>query len=589
VTHVDHAWRHRPKALGGTDPIEFTSGGAFTAYRDCVLADPTTLNFWPCDDASGSLRDLVGGVPMGVTTWAGWPHFGQTGPFTALPEQTSVSNGDSTTPVSASLRQQSRFVGPAMPSGTTPFTLQGWICIDDTAFNGSLVACTTLGINVAGAGGVSASRGTGGGVVTLTGFVAAQGVWTHLRVDYDGTTLRLLQDFVLVDSDTQGSVASGGAITFLNAPTGSINWTPFVGRVALWSLHSGLAATCRPAGVDGGSNAPAGYGPIADGAGGTAWTDVATQADLDAHLTDTVDAHDASAISILDTANDFTATDVEAALAELQTADEADEAALASHLADTTDAHDASAISFVPTGTVASTDVQAAIAEVAAEAAGGSAHTIEDEGTALTQRGALNFAGAGVTATDTGTKTLVTIPGGGGGAKLYDYTVAGADKASIDTFVDGSTVANFTGYDVLEVFALVRTDDAAAIAGVSVSVNNDSGSNYNWHQWYLTNVTVSADPHAAADTSWSCFNAHGSGGTANYATPIRLVIPGYAGTTFYKAGEASMMMVDATAANKRLLFLSLGWLNTAAITRLKIAAQGTAKLKIGSRLIVYGR
>jgi hypothetical protein len=42
------------------------------------------------------------------------------------------------------------------------------------------------------------------------------------------------------------------------------------------------------------------------------------------------------------------------------------------HIADTTDAHDASAISFVPAGSISSTDVQAAIEEVAAEATGGS-------------------------------------------------------------------------------------------------------------------------------------------------------------------------------------------------------------------------
>lgn len=41
------------------------------------------------------------------------------------------------------------------------------------------------------------------------------------------------------------------------------------------------------------------------------------------------------------------------------------------HTTDASDAHDASAISFVPTGTVAATDVQAAIAEVASEAGGG--------------------------------------------------------------------------------------------------------------------------------------------------------------------------------------------------------------------------
>jgi hypothetical protein len=86
--------------------------------------------------------------------------------------------------------------------------------------------------------------------------------------------------------------------------------------------------------------------------------------DVSAHLADTTDAHDASAISILDVANDFTATDVEGALAELQADAEA-------HLADASGAHAASAISFSPAGTIAATDVQAAIEEVASEAGGG--------------------------------------------------------------------------------------------------------------------------------------------------------------------------------------------------------------------------
>lgn len=44
----------------------------------------------------------------------------------------------------------------------------------------------------------------------------------------------------------------------------------------------------------------------------------------------------------------------------------------------------------------------------------GGGHTIEDEGTPLTQQTSLNFVGAGVTAADSGGKTVVTIPGGGG-------------------------------------------------------------------------------------------------------------------------------------------------------------------------------
>lgn len=51
---------------------------------------------------------------------------------------------------------------------------------------------------------------------------------------------------------------------------------------------------------------------------GTLATDVQGVADdLDAHVTDTADAHDASAISIADAGGHFTATDVEGALAEL--------------------------------------------------------------------------------------------------------------------------------------------------------------------------------------------------------------------------------------------------------------------------------
>lgn len=49
-------------------------------------------------------------------------------------------------------------------------------------------------------------------------------------------------------------------------------------------------------------------------------------------------------------------------------------------------------------------------------AAGGSGYSVvQDEGTPLTARSTINFVGAGVTATDSGSVTTVTIPGGGGG------------------------------------------------------------------------------------------------------------------------------------------------------------------------------
>lgn len=112
-------------------------------------------------------------------------------------------------------------------------------------------------------------------------------------------------------------------------------------------------------------------------------TDLATQAELDAHVNDSSAAHAASAISIADAAGDFTATDVEGALAELQADAEADDAALAAHLADTVDAHDASAISYLGATGIAATDVEGALDELAAEKLNTADHDTTDHSTAL--------------------------------------------------------------------------------------------------------------------------------------------------------------------------------------------------------------
>jgi len=63
-------------------------------------------------------------------------------------------------------------------------------------------------------------------------------------------------------------------------------------------------------------------------------------------------------------AGTIAATDVQAAVTEL-------DGDIQGHITDTAAAHAASAIAFTPVGTIAATDVQAAIAEVAAEAGGG--------------------------------------------------------------------------------------------------------------------------------------------------------------------------------------------------------------------------
>jgi len=86
---------------------------------------------------------------------------------------------------------------------------------------------------------------------------------------------------------------------------------------------------------------------------------------LSDHINDTIDAHDASAISSVASGN-LAATDVQAALNELQTDVDSRAASgdLTAHINDASDAHDASAISSVAAGNLAATDVQAALNEL---------------------------------------------------------------------------------------------------------------------------------------------------------------------------------------------------------------------------------
>jgi hypothetical protein len=185
----------------------------------------------------------------------------------------------------------------------------------------------------------------------------------------------------------------------------------------------------------------AGSGLDADLLDGNSSAFFATATGLSDHLADTSDAHDASAISYLGSTN-LAATEVEAALDELDTEKASTgsvttvQTNLDNHVNDTSDAHDASAISFSPTGTVASTDVQAAIAEVASEAAGFNLTEVEvDLGSSLRTSG--NFVISGLSGLNTGDPVLVRQAVG-------PYTNKGtlADEFEMDTVNVAGKVAS---------------------------------------------------------------------------------------------------------------------------------------------------
>lgn len=71
--------------------------------------------------------------------------------------------------------------------------------------------------------------------------------------------------------------------------------------------------------------------------------------------------------------------------------------------------------------------------------------TVQDEGSGLTQRSTINFTGAGVTASDDGSKTNVNIPGGGGGTTsdplgmIMQHQVSNVSALRVDIGTNGTS------------------------------------------------------------------------------------------------------------------------------------------------------
>jgi hypothetical protein len=203
-------------------------------------------------------------------------------------------------------------------------------------------------------------------------------------------------------------------------------------------------------------------------------TEKANASDLTAHTGDTTDAHDASAISILDSGNNFTATEVEAALAE-----EAD--ARQAHEADTTDAHDASAISIVDSGAYfTATHVEGALQELGAGGGGGGVADLDDltdvdvtttppsDGQSLVFDDGDNLWKPATVSGGSGYRTLVTL-----GSDVANATTSYADVTGLSFAVTNGTTYRFQ--------ALIIYDASATTVGSKWAMNGPATSLLAYH------------------------------------------------------------------------------------------------------------
>lgn len=176
----------------------------------------------------------------------------------------------------------------------------------------------------------------------------------------------------------------------------------------------------------------------------------------------------------------------------------------------------------------------------------------------------------------------VSISGlaGTGLVKLFSSTL-GAPAASIDT----GASAIPTGHGTLIIYIVARGVGAGGANNVLVTVNGDTGSNYDSQVLTANNAAVSASVQTAAARWFPVI--HDDGGTANYPGMTSITIPLYDKTTFFKAGVMQFGVVDATGGNNWSGHYGIGWRSTAAINQVTVTGNAE-NLKAGSTLTIYG-
>lgn len=106
----------------------------------------------------------------------------------------------------------------------------------------------------------------------------------------------------------------------------------------------------------------------------------------------------------------------------------------------------------------------------------GGYNVIEDEGVALTKRTTLDFTGAGVTCTDTGSKTQCTIAGGGGGGgNIHSASgVVSFDGGSRDAY----TTVTASWSSPTHTIVCTPTGEEASVEGLLVTVQTQTSGSF---------------------------------------------------------------------------------------------------------------
>jgi hypothetical protein len=185
---------------------------------------------------------------------------------------------------------------------------------------------------------------------------------------------------------------------------------------------------------------------------------------------------------------------------------------------------------------------------------------------------------------DAGTETLVSGGAGAGAMALLASNVLGGAGTFSFTSISGS-------YNHLEVIVYGRLTPATVDDFTYITVNNDTGSNYNRIFIGAAGTTLAAsESNTLAAPGSPSFLGYlpASSATSGWAGMIRIYIPVYAGTTFHKVIQSHYATPVNGTNTHRIGGASVHWNSTSAITRVDILVNGGSTFVTGSAAYLYG-
>lgn len=165
--------------------------------------------------------------------------------------------------------------------------------------------------------------------------------------------------------------------------------------------------------------------------------------------------------------------------------------------------------------------------------------------------------------------------------QLFDSTL-GADAAAIDTGANG--VAQTANH--LLIVLLLRTTQAAVGSNTNVTLNNDSGANYDRVN-VTANSTSPTSSAGAAESACVVITPGASVANASLFASAVILVPAYVQTTANKSLLPLAGYADSTTTDGLVQIRPTLWRSTAAVTRVAATA-ASGNLKAGSRMTIYG-